>query len=181
MLLARWDAINPPCHTVWKNIFPHPLTKVEGQRRRAQNDHALRRPASRKIASSPSPTLTSGAKQHHHLFQDPQPTHLWLSSYLPCAKPLLSCKRRKGKEALQWTMQQLRKVISDESIFIIRYGDKGPWVGWPKHETRCALPRMMCQLCSLSYGVGIYFCTRSRKFIFSLPKQQSTRMSILKF
>ena len=62
------------------------------------------------------------------------------SSWIPCTKPLLSCKQKKkrlqfAQKYSKWMVEDWKQVIfSDESKFIMGYGNKGPRVWWQKYE-----------------------------------------------
>ena len=74
---------------------------------------------------------------------------LWFhgfSSQIPCTKPLLSCKQKKKclqfvQKYSKWTVEDWKQVIfSDESKFVMGYGNKGPCVWqqkYKRHKVAC--------------------------------------------
>ena len=90
-------------------------------------------------------------------------------SWIPCTKPLLSCKQKKkhlqfAQKYSKWTVEDWKQVIfSDESKFVMGYGNKGPRVWWQKykrHKAACLkhsvkhLAFIMVWGCVSSQGVG---------------------------
>ena len=71
------------------------------------------------------------------------------SSRIPCTKPLLSCKQKKkrlqfAQKYSKWTVEDWKQVIfSDESKFVMGYGNKGPRVWRQKYERHKATRRLV--------------------------------------
>ena len=91
------------------------------------------------------------------------------SSRIPCTKPLLSCKQKKkrlqfAQKYSKWTVEDWKQVIfSDESKFVMGYGNKGPRVWQQKYERhkaaylKCSVKHpasVMVWGCVSSRGVG---------------------------
>ena len=103
-----------------------------------QDDHALKRIAHsncfksttsithlwNKTMTSPVSRSTTYPRLQFHGF----------SSRIPCTKPLLSCKQKKkclqfAQKYSKWIVEDWKQVIfSDESKFVMGYGNKGPCV-----------------------------------------------------
>ena len=144
---------------------------VEDPRRPLLKTTAPLRELPTPIASNrPPASLTCGTRQ----WQSPvsrSTTYRGLrfhgfSSRIPCTKPLLSCKQKKkrlqfAQKYSKWTVEDWKQVIfSDESKFVMGYGNKGPRVWRQKYERHKAV----CLKRSVKHpaSVMVWGCVSSR-------------------
>ena len=88
------------------------------------------------------------------------------SNRIPCTKPLLSCKQKKkrlqfAQKYSKWTVEDWKQVIfSDESKFVMGYGNKGPRVWWQKYKRH----KVACLKRSVKHPVSVmvWGCVSSR-------------------
>ena len=98
-------------------------------------------------------------------------TYQWLwfhgfSSWIPCTKPLLSCKQKKKclqftQKYSKWMVEDWKQVIfSDESKFVMGYGNKGPRVWQQKYKRH----KVACLKCSVKHlaSIMVWGCMSSR-------------------
>ena len=159
---------------ILKKDFPAPVNNGGRPKKTSpQNDRALKRIAhSNCFKSTTSITHLWNETMTSPVSRSTTYWRLWFhgfSSRIPCTKPLLSCKQKKkhlqfAQKYSKWTMEDWKQVIfSDESKFVMGYGNKGPRVWRQKYERHKAacLKRsvkhpasVMVWGCVSSQGVG---------------------------
>ena len=148
---------------ILKKDFPAPVNNGGRPKKTSPQDN----PALKRIAHSNHFKLTTSI------------THLWnetmtspvsrsttyqqlqfhgFSSQIPCTKPLLSCKQKKkclqfAQKYSKWMVEDWKQVIifSDDSKFIMGYGNKGPHVWWKKYKRH----KVACLKCSVKHPASI--------------------------
>ena len=137
--LGRMQPVHGLISRILKKDFPAPVNNGGRPKKTSpQDDRALKRIAHsncfksttsithlwNETMTSPVSRSTTYQRLRFHGF----------SSRIPCTKPLLSCKQKKkrlqfAQKYSKWTVEYWKQVIfSDESKFVMGYGNKGPRV-----------------------------------------------------
>ena len=168
---ARIGCSQSTVSRILKKDFPAPVNNGGRPKKTPpQDDRALKRIAhSNRFKSTTSithlwnETMTSPVSRS---------TTYWrlqfhgFSSRIPCTKPLLSCKQKKkclqfAQKYSKWMVEDWKQVIfSDESKFVMGYGNKGPRVWRQKYERHKAA----CLKRSVKHpaSVMVWGCVSSR-------------------
>ena len=107
------------------------------------------------------------------------------SNQISCTKPLLSWKQKKkhlqfAQKYSKWMVEDWKQVIfSDESKFVMGYGNKGPHVWRQKYERhKVACPEALCQASGLCCGLGMRVILRSWKFVLLVSQDDSQHRGV---
>ena len=153
---------------IFKKDFPAPVNNGGRPEKTSQDNCTLKR-----IAHSNCFKLTTSIT---HLWNETcgmtSPVQLTSScssmvfpSWIPCTMPLLSCKQKKkclqfAQKYSKWMVEDWKQVIfSEESKFVMGYGNKGPRVWQQKYERHKAA----CLKCSVKHlaSVMVWGCVSS--------------------
>ena len=170
---------------ILKKDFPAPVNNGGRPKKTSpQDDRALKRIAhSNRFKSTTSITHLWNETMTSPVSRSTTYRRLWFhgfSSLIPCTKPLLSCKQKKkrlqfAQKYSKWTVEDWKQVIfSDESKFVMGYGNKGPRVWWQKYKRH----RVACLKCSVKHpasvnGLGMRVIPRSWKFVLLVSQDDS--------
>ena len=184
-IAARVGCSQSTVSRILKKDFPAPVNNGGRPKKTSpQDDRALKRIVHSNRFKSTTSITTCGTRQWHHLFQGQQLTGGCSSMVFQAGYPArsLSYPANRRKKRLQfaqkyskWMVEDWKQVIfSDESKFVMGYGNKGPRVWRQKYERH----KVACLKCSVKqsgfhYGLGMRVIPRSWKFVLLVSQDDS--------